>query len=182
MNSPFSASSMSRLILYPRSMKLERDELLRCNDDTLLRNCNFDTFRASGPGGQHRNTCDSAVRLTLIDSTIQVSASEYRSQQQNRRLALRKLRRKIALSIRNPEHRSWQGSFPTGKKDERYPLFIAFILDILATKNYIIRDTAGSLNISSNKLIKILVADLDVWRLVNLKRHKNGLNPLQYNK
>lgn len=51
----------------------------------------FEAMRASGPGGQHVNTTDSAVRATHRPTGITVCASEERSQHRNRRLALDRL-------------------------------------------------------------------------------------------
>ena len=56
------------------------------------RDLEFSTFRASGPGGQHRNKVETAVRAVHKPSGIAVTASDSKSQQQNRKAALLKIR------------------------------------------------------------------------------------------
>ena len=52
--------------------------------------------KASGPGGQHVNRTESAVRVTHLPTGLQASAAEERSQHRNRKLALARLTKKIA--------------------------------------------------------------------------------------
>lgn len=57
----------------------------------------YQTMRSSGPGGQHVNKTESAVRATHVPSGISVTVRESRSQIQNRKLALERLTEKIEL-------------------------------------------------------------------------------------
>ncbi len=56
----------------------------------------FETFRAGGPGGQHQNTTDSAVRATHIPTGISTIARDQRSQHRNKQMALDRLRHQLA--------------------------------------------------------------------------------------
>ncbi len=68
---------------------------LPASDEDLLRECEVDTFRSSGPGGQHVNKTESAVRLRHLPSGVVVTSQQERSQHQNKSLCLRKLREKV---------------------------------------------------------------------------------------
>ncbi|HYL75362.1 MAG TPA: peptide chain release factor H [Bryobacteraceae bacterium] len=56
----------------------------------------WETMRASGPGGQHVNRTESAVRVTHLPTGVHATAMEERSQHRNRKLALARLTKKLS--------------------------------------------------------------------------------------
>lgn len=86
-------------------------------DEKLLELCDVETFRAGGPGGQHVNKTDSAVRLTYRPMNIVVTCQEERSQLFNKQRCLEKLREKVAkLNYRQPKRIPTR--IPRGKKED----------------------------------------------------------------
>lgn len=74
-------------------------------DDDLLRECEVETFRSSGPGGQHVNKTESAVRLRHLPSGVVVTSRQERSQHRNKDLCLERLREKVAKLNYRPAKR-----------------------------------------------------------------------------
>ena len=101
------AISKSSLLVFSVSLCLCGESLMSrraawtdLSDAQLLAQCEVDTYRASGPGGQKRNKTSSAVRLRHPPSGLIVIAEESRSQHENRARALRRLRQALYLKLR----------------------------------------------------------------------------------
>ncbi|KAG0476613.1 hypothetical protein HPP92_013454 [Vanilla planifolia] len=99
-NSPRTLAS-GKLTSFRFSSNSNAVEFLRLSDEELMEQCDMDTFKASGPGGQHRNKRESAVRLKHQPTGVTAQASEDRSQHRNRAAALARLRHLLALKVRN---------------------------------------------------------------------------------
>ena len=115
----------------------------------------IDTMRASGSGGQHVNTTDSAVRITHLPSGIVVTSSE-KSQHQNRAIGMQVLRSKLLEMERNLKSQERDADrkekVGSGDRSER-----------IRTYNFPQgRVTDHRINLTLHKLSQILEGDLSV--------------------
>jgi protein subunit release factor A len=88
------------------------------DDEALLAQCRVETFRAGGPGGQHQNVTESAVRLVHLPTGVRVTARDERSQHRNRALALERLRAKLE-ELARPEKERVPTRVPKAQKRKR---------------------------------------------------------------
>ena len=161
-------------------------------DAQLLAQCEVDTYRASGPGGQKRNKTSSAVRLRHRPTGLIVIAEESRSQHENKARALRRLRKELFLQLRRPsavESLAEDGDFraalrldgrlAVSVKDARFWPAVGIALDVLELVEARVSDAAEKLGITTGNLIDFLEQDPKVWQHTNQMRVRFGHKPLK---
>ncbi len=166
-------------------------------DNELLKQCEVDTYRASGPGGQKRNKTSSAVRLRHVPSGLIVIAEESRSQHDNKAKALRRLKKALFLELREaipvesrtpealaalPDYaaaRDRNGRLQLGAKDPRFWPAAGVVLDVLEAVEAKVSEAAELLGISTGNLIAFLETDPKVWQTANNLRVKFGQKALK---
>ena len=167
-------------------------DLLPLSDEALFAQCQFDRFRASGPGGQKRNVTDSAVRLRHRLSSLSAEARESRSQHENRARALRRLRRAIAFQLRAPvDLAAYSPPEPLagavrlgrgivlGRRDARFLTAVASLFDLLEALEWRVSDAARRLGVSTASVGRFLAQDAEVLRAANARRRALELRPLR---
>ena len=167
-----------------------RSHYLLATDDALIAQCEVDRYRASGPGGQHRNKTESAVRLRHKLSGVTAIGEDSRSQSENKLHAVRRLRAAIALEVREPAGAISPrlaalvagGTAPLGKNTRltgEYWAAIAELLDLVVANGLEIGTTAQQLGITTGALSKLLLHDDAVARTVNDLRRAKNMRPLR---
>ncbi len=176
---------------------MARSQWTPLTDEQLLAQCEVDTYRASGPGGQKRNKTSSAVRLRHLPSGMLVIAEESRSQHENKARALRRIRQALYLKLRDtltseemtPEilasnaefgpARDAEGRLHLGVKDPRFWPAVGVVLDVLLLHEGRLSEAAAALGTSTANLGDFLRSDDKVWEQANLMRIQFGHKPLR---
>ncbi|MBI5723246.1 MAG: peptide chain release factor-like protein [Planctomycetes bacterium] len=172
---------------------------LDLSDERLVAQCDLHTYRSSGPGGQHRNKVSSAVRLLHRPTGITAHGDDSRSQHQNKRLAISRLRMNIALRIRRPVDPA-NCTIPAivrecvflpknagpdslkriaiGRKDFRFWPVAAWLLDLLDACQGRLADAAGILGVTSSNLTHVLESDRHLLAATQEIRKRHNCRPI----
>ena len=160
-------------------------------DDQLLKQCEIGFGRTSGPGGQHRNKVETAVFIKHLPTGVEASASERRKQFENRVMALKRLRLKLATNIRNAVHPQrhkpselWvsrrQGPQMSVNPQHRdYPALLAEAMDVIWARKFDVAGAAGVLGITMSQLAKLVRHEKHAFTLLNQGRTDRGLPALK---
>jgi hypothetical protein len=183
--------------MMPKGVEQTRSAWANLTDEQLLAQCEIDTYRASGPGGQKRNKTSSAVRVRHLPSGLIVIAEESRSQHENRARGLRRMRQALYLKLREPvpegertpermvgradygPARDAEGKLHLSPRDARFWPAVGAVLDVLLAVEARLSDAAEILGTTTANLGDFLRADDKVWEQANLMRIQFGHKPLR---
>ena len=175
------------------------EEYLVKSDDELLAECDIHIYKASGPGGQHRNKVSSAVRFKHRPTGITALANDSRSQHTNRRRALSRLRMNLALRLRGPVLPKQDELPPTvtdcifipkkrgpaslkrfqvGPKDHRFWPVAAYLLDWLDAAEGRLSAVALQMGISTGNLTSVLKSERHLLAAAQEIRKKHNQRPI----
>lgn len=157
--------------------------------DDLLKSCRISFGRRGGPGGQHRNKVETAVVITHGPTLLRAEASEKRSQAENRKVALFRLRVKLAIRVRLPVA---EGQCPSSLWSERvrsrriqvnsshkdFPSLLAEALDFIVAWKFDVVAAAERLSVSTSQLVRLLRLSPAALEFVNRERIAQELPPL----
>lgn len=170
-----------------------RKSLVYLTAEELEKHCRFETLRRSGPGGQNRNKVETGVRFYLDELGHVGEATERRYQGENRKIALQRLRLKLALTTReipaldaeNPlADFRWFDRLVAGKarissESFDYPILVAEFFDVYAATGGRLSETATLLKTTSSQLVHFLGQAPSALEALNALRAKEGLARLR---
>lgn len=161
--SPFDANNKRHTSFASVEVTPEIEE-----DDTDIeikeQDLKIDVYRASGAGGQHVNTTDSAVRITHLPTKIVVTCQNERSQIQNREKAMKLLKNKLRLLEEEKKERELANVVGEQKNIE----FGSQIRSYVLYPYSLVKDTRTG--VETSNVDKVLDGDLDQFIEAYLKK------------
>jgi hypothetical protein len=158
-------------------------------DLSLLKDCSVKRTRGSGPGGQHRNKVETAIVITHLPTGISGQASESRSQNKNKTVAIERLRTNLAIAFRTEKSKDsattelWDSRLKKRKieishKHPDYPALLAEALDFLHFYDSHPPAAAQTLGCSTSQLVKLIKRSPQAIAMVNSQRKALGLRKI----
>ena len=154
----------------------------------LLKHVTETRTKRSGPGGQHRNKTQTAVVLVHEPTAISAEGSERRSQNENRQVALKRLRLRLAIEHREPAGIEASELWRSRVRGRRlvisaahpdFPALLAEALDRLREERWQIPPAAHKLGVSTSQLLGLCEKAPAAWAAVNRQRQSVGLPALK---
>lgn len=160
------------------------------DEEALLAQCDLARGRGSGPGGQHRNKVETRVTITHVPTGVSAQASERRSLNENRAVAIQRLRLALATHHRelvpNGDQRTelWitrcrNRKIACNPRHADYPALLAEALDTLAATDWDHTVAAARLGCSASQLWRLIAHHPQAVAVVNRERGRIGLHPLR---
>jgi hypothetical protein len=174
--------------MHSQNRPAPRPHFASLSDKELETQCKIRFERRSGPGGQNKNKGETAVILEHQPTGIRAEANEKRYQGENREEALRRLRMKLALQVRNPvgihdqPSELWRsrvdkaGKIVINPKHADLPLLVAESLDFAAGCGWDAKTAALVLHCTTSQLVKLWKDEPEALRIVNMERTRRGLS------
>lgn len=158
--------------------------------ELLMRNCESRHERRRGPGGQHRNKTESAVVIRHLPTGVEGQAAERRSQVDNHRNAVKRLRVNLALAVRvepvegaGPSElwrsRCHEGRIGINEDHDDFATMLAEALDLLAARHGQVPSAAQHFGCTPTQLLKMLKKEPRAFQWLNELRHRRHLPPLE---
>ncbi len=157
--------------------------------DALLQQCDIRRSRHSGPGGQHRNKVETAIEITHRPTGIISFAAERRSQEQNRQVAISRLRLLLAVRVRSVGHTEvnpsalWQSrcrnqKISCSERHDDFPVMLAEALDAIDANEFDVKRAAAALGCSTSQLARFVAAIPEALEIINAQRAIRSLHRL----
>ncbi len=163
------------------------------DEDELLKQCTWTRTRGSGPGGQRRNKVETGAALHHEPTGVSAQAGERRSQEENKHVALKRLRLALAVDYRTPvappkgldeiASELWRSRRSGDKivcnpKHRDYPSLLAEALDVIADSGWKPPKAALRLGVTASQMLKLLREHPPAMVKLNQERGERRLSAL----